>query len=153
MGQISILNLDAYTSASPLTLINAPPVHLIGTFGSVTFLGSRTATVNYDVCKRRRVSQQLPHSAPELAQGAGEFRSAGAFELLILLALGLLLLHFAAEANDGRPVAGDISGKSQSVAQAHDRQLHRRATCRAAYASRDGVAVRCWHLPCACAAR
>ena len=35
------LNLDAYTSASPLTLINAAPGNLVGTFGTVTFLGSR----------------------------------------------------------------------------------------------------------------
>jgi hypothetical protein len=51
------LDLDAYTGSSPLTLIDAPPdlapggansAHLVGVFGSVTFLGSRTATVNYD---------------------------------------------------------------------------------------------------------
>jgi hypothetical protein len=44
-----ILNLDAYTSSDPLTLINAPAGNLVGTFGSVTFTGSRTATVQYDV--------------------------------------------------------------------------------------------------------
>lgn len=49
MGAQLMLNLDAYTAAAPLTLINAAPGHLSGTFGSVTFLGSRTATVNYDV--------------------------------------------------------------------------------------------------------
>jgi hypothetical protein len=43
------LNLDAYASTAPLTLINAPPGGLSGVFGSVTFLGSRVATVNYDV--------------------------------------------------------------------------------------------------------
>ena len=42
------LNLDAYLSASPLTLIDAPAGHLVGVFGSVSFLGSRMATVNYD---------------------------------------------------------------------------------------------------------
>jgi hypothetical protein len=49
------LNLDAYTGTSPLTLIDAPPdlpgappAHLVGVFGTVTFLGSRTATINYD---------------------------------------------------------------------------------------------------------
>ena len=42
------LNLDAYTSASPLTLINAPAGRLVGTFGTVTFLGRRVATVSYD---------------------------------------------------------------------------------------------------------
>ncbi|MGE3639876.1 MAG: hypothetical protein AB7G28_15075, partial [Pirellulales bacterium] len=48
-GSQLFLNLDAYTSSSPLTLINAGPGHLSGTFGNVTFLGSRTATVNYSV--------------------------------------------------------------------------------------------------------
>ncbi len=43
------LNLDAYAGAGPLTLINAAPGHLSGTFGGITFLGSRMATVNYDV--------------------------------------------------------------------------------------------------------
>jgi hypothetical protein len=42
------LDLDAYTSTSPLTLIDAAPGNLSGTFGTVTFLGNRTATVNYD---------------------------------------------------------------------------------------------------------
>ncbi|RIK88933.1 MAG: hypothetical protein DCC67_00160 [Planctomycetota bacterium] len=42
------VNLDAYTSSAPLTLIDAPPGGLLGTFGAVTFLGSRTATVTYD---------------------------------------------------------------------------------------------------------
>jgi hypothetical protein len=42
------LNLDAYNSAAPLTLIDAPAGHLAGAFGSVTFLGRRMATVNYD---------------------------------------------------------------------------------------------------------
>lgn len=42
------LNLDAYTGGAPLTLIDAPPDHLVGEFGTVTFLGSTTATVNYD---------------------------------------------------------------------------------------------------------
>jgi len=48
-GSQLFLDLDAYTSNSPLTLINAAPGKLTGTFGSVTFLGSRTATVNYSV--------------------------------------------------------------------------------------------------------
>jgi hypothetical protein len=61
-GTNLVLNLDAYTSAAPLTLIDAPVgmvtdpapadptphFHLVGTFGTVTFLGHRTATVNYD---------------------------------------------------------------------------------------------------------
>lgn len=46
-GSRLVLNLDAYTSNDPLTLIDATTA-VVGTFGSVTFLGSRTATVNYD---------------------------------------------------------------------------------------------------------
>jgi hypothetical protein len=45
------LDLDAFpfTPTSTLTLIDAIPGNLSGEFGTVTFLGSRTATVNYDV--------------------------------------------------------------------------------------------------------
>jgi hypothetical protein len=42
------LNLDAYAGSGPLTLIDAPAGRLVGVFGTVTFLGSRMATVNYD---------------------------------------------------------------------------------------------------------
>ena len=43
------LDLDAYTGTAPLTLIDAPPGQLVGVFNpAVTFLGSTTATVNYD---------------------------------------------------------------------------------------------------------
>ena len=44
------LNLDAFpfTPTSTLTLIDAIPGNLSGEFGTVTFLGSHTATVNYD---------------------------------------------------------------------------------------------------------
>jgi hypothetical protein len=48
-GSLLELNLDAYLGSGPLTLFNAAAGHLSGTFGSVSFLGSRTATVNYDV--------------------------------------------------------------------------------------------------------
>ncbi len=45
------LNLDAFafTPTSTLTLINATASLLLGEFGSVTFLGSTTADVNYDL--------------------------------------------------------------------------------------------------------
>ncbi len=45
------LNLDAYvfTPTSTLTLIDAIPGLLNGTFGTVTFSGNTTATVNYDL--------------------------------------------------------------------------------------------------------
>jgi hypothetical protein len=48
-GAQLLLNLDAYVSNDPLTLINAPNGNLVGQFGSVTFLGSRMATVQYDI--------------------------------------------------------------------------------------------------------
>jgi hypothetical protein len=45
-----VLDLDDYnfTPASTLTLLDVDPFALFGTFGEVTFLGSTTATVNYD---------------------------------------------------------------------------------------------------------
>lgn len=45
------VNLDAFafTPTSKLTLINATASLLLGEFGSVTFLGSTTADVNYDL--------------------------------------------------------------------------------------------------------
>jgi hypothetical protein len=43
------IDLTAYTSAAPLTLINAPANKLVGTFGTVTFIGNRVGTLNYDV--------------------------------------------------------------------------------------------------------
>ncbi len=48
-GANLVVDLSAYLSSSPLTLISAPPLKLVGTFGTVTFLGGRAATVNYDV--------------------------------------------------------------------------------------------------------
>ncbi|QDT74730.1 hypothetical protein [Lacipirellula limnantheis] len=45
------LNLDgfSFTPTSTLTLIDATALKLLGQFGSVTFLGATTATVNYDL--------------------------------------------------------------------------------------------------------
>jgi hypothetical protein len=50
-GAQLLLNLDAFsfTPASTLTLINATALKLLGQFGSVSFLGGTTATVNYDL--------------------------------------------------------------------------------------------------------
>ena len=48
-GSKLVVDLSAYTSSVPLTLISAPPLQLVGTFGSVSFVGNRVATVNYDV--------------------------------------------------------------------------------------------------------
>ena len=77
------LNLDAYTGTSPLTLIDAPPdlpgapsAHLVGVFGTVTFLGSRTATVNYDYLNGNVFLNNFQNGAG--AGIAGGFRRAGA---------------------------------------------------------------------------
>src|SRR3954471_16274788 len=85
------LNLDAYTSSSPLTLINAPPLQLIGTFGSVIFLGSRTATVNYDVANGDVFLNNFHIGA---GAGAGDFANSSVPEPSspILAALATVLL-------------------------------------------------------------
>ena len=91
------LNLDAYTSTSPLTLINAANGHHSGTFGAVTFLGSRTATVNYDVFNGNVFLSNFLGGA-----GMGSLASAAVPEpsglLMMTLALGLLLFSFSARA-------------------------------------------------------
>lgn len=43
------IDLSAYSASAPLTLIDAPPGKLMGTFSTVTFLGRRTATLHYDL--------------------------------------------------------------------------------------------------------
>jgi hypothetical protein len=48
-GANLIVDLSAYLSNSPLTLISAPPLQLVGTFGTVKFVGGRSAMLNYDV--------------------------------------------------------------------------------------------------------
>jgi hypothetical protein len=92
------LNLDAYTSSNPLTLIDAPagmvgmPPHpyLVGTFGSVTFLGSRTATVNYDP-----VNGDVFLSNFQIGSGSGALVGARVPEpsgLALIVMLGCFLL-------------------------------------------------------------
>lgn len=87
------INLDAYTSSSPLTLINAPALQLIGDFGSITFLGSRTATPVYD-----RANGDFRLINFQNGAGAGTAALAGSAVpepsslVLITLALGLMLL-------------------------------------------------------------
>jgi hypothetical protein len=87
------LNLDAYTSMSPLTLINAPAGLLLGEFGTVTFLGNTTATVNYDVFNGDVFLSNFQSGA-----GAGAASLAGSTVpepsglVMATLALGLLFL-------------------------------------------------------------
>jgi hypothetical protein len=92
------LNLDAYTSSNPLTLIDAPAgmvgmpphPHLVGTFGSVTFLGSRTATVNYDP-----VNGDVFLSNFQIGSGSGALVGARVPEpssLALIVMLGCFLL-------------------------------------------------------------
>jgi hypothetical protein len=96
------LNLDAYLSNSPLTLIDAPASsvgtppgpHLVGTFGSVTFLGSRTATVNYDT-----VTGNVFLNNFQLGPGSGSFTSAAVPEpssFVMVIVAGFFLLTMGA---------------------------------------------------------
>ena len=89
------LNLDAYTGTSPLMLIDAPPdlpgaspAHLVGVFGSVTFLGSRTATVNYDYLNGDVFLNNFQNGAGSLAATTVPEPSGMA---MMTLTLGLLL--------------------------------------------------------------
>jgi hypothetical protein len=95
-GTNLLLNLDAYTSSSPLTLINAPVMgataHLVGTFGAVTFTGTRQATVNYDYANGDVFLNNF-HIGP--GSGAGSLASSAVPEpsslMLMAVAIGLLL--------------------------------------------------------------
>ena len=102
------LNLDAYFGASPLTLIDAPAglvgdpahPHLVGMFGAVTFLGSRTATVNYDYTNGDVFLDNFSGGA-----GAGSLASSAVPEpssLLLIVTLGFFLMLFCAGANRQR---------------------------------------------------
>ena len=104
-GMNLILNLDAYTSASPLTLIDAPAGHLVGVFGTVTFLGSRTATVNYDYVNGDVFLNNF-HIGP--GAGTGSLASSAVPEpsglVMMTLTLGLLLCsHSVRERIGSRP--------------------------------------------------
>jgi hypothetical protein len=102
------LNLDAYTSASPLTLIDAPAglvvdpapadptphFHLVGSFGTnVTFLGNRWADVNYDYANG---NVYLNNFRIGPGVGAGSLASSAVPEpsSLALIPLALCLLLF-----------------------------------------------------------
>lgn len=43
------VDLTGYTSTAPLKLIDAPANKLVGTFGTVTFIGNRVGEIHYDV--------------------------------------------------------------------------------------------------------
>jgi len=104
------LNLDAYcslatcTSALPLTLIDAKPGNVSGTFGMVTFLGTTTATVNYDdVLTTGNV--RLINFQNGAGAGAGSLAGGEVPEpsgLMMMLTLGLLLFTWGAGTNRQR---------------------------------------------------
>ena len=121
-----VLNLDAYAGTSPLTLIDAPhestvmmvtTQHLVGVFGTVTFLGSRTATVNYDYVNGDVFLNNFQNGA-----GAGSLATAAVPEpsgLAMIVTLGLLLCsHSVRERNGSRPGGRHRSrGKSMVFAR------------------------------------
>ncbi|MEX2169212.1 MAG: hypothetical protein WD851_07865 [Pirellulales bacterium] len=89
------LNLDAYAGSAPLTLIDAPPdlpgaspAHLVGVFGTVTFLGSRTATVNYDYLNGNVFLNNFQNGT-----GAGSLAVPEPTGLTMTLMLGLLAIY------------------------------------------------------------
>jgi hypothetical protein len=96
-GTNLVLNLDTYTGSSPLTLINAPAAaptaHLVGTFGTVTFTGTRQATVNYDYANGDVFLNNF-HIGP--GSGAASLASSAVPEpsslMLLVVAIGLLLV-------------------------------------------------------------
>jgi hypothetical protein len=93
------LNLDAYAGASPLTLIDAAPGHLAaGEFGLITFLGSRTATVNYDVANGNVYLDNFSGGAGSLASTAVPEPSG----LSLVVMLGLFMILIGARANRQR---------------------------------------------------
>ena len=101
------LNLDAYAGTGPLTLIDAPPdlpaasPHLVGIFGSVTFLGSRTATVNYDYLNGDVFLSNF-QSGPGVGSLAG-FAVPEPSVSMMTLALVLLLCSHLVRKRKGQP--------------------------------------------------
>ena len=86
-----------------------PSAHLVGVFGTVTFLGSRTATVNYDYVNGNVFLNNFQRRSG--CRVAGGYRRAGA------LWPGdddtdagpAVVLIYVRERNGRRPVSGDIS--------------------------------------------
>jgi hypothetical protein len=92
------LNLDAYTSATPLTLIDAaagmigspPHPHIVGTFGNVTFLGSRKADVVFDEPSGNMILTNF-----RIEAGSGSLAGASVPEpssLVLIVVMGCFLL-------------------------------------------------------------
>jgi len=98
------LNLDAYAGTSPLVLIDAKPGNVSGTFGTVTFLGTTTATVDYsDVMTTGNV--RLINFQNGSGAGAGALASASVPEpsgMMLVIAMGLFVFLFDARANRQR---------------------------------------------------
>ena len=103
-GSQLFLNLDSYTSAVPLTLINAGPGLLSGMFGSVTFLGSRTAMVNYDVASGDVTLTNFAGSGSLAATAVPEPSG-----LWVIAVLGLTLFTLGEGILRQRATLGDIS--------------------------------------------
>ncbi len=119
----------------------------------VTFLGSRTATVNYDYVNGNVFLNNFQNGAG--AALAGGFRRAGASGLLLMtLTLGLLLCSFSArsETADGPSVGISVSeNQSLTQAQTPNPVFDVPTTF---HADRAGVAaVAAWHSLLPCAAR
>ncbi len=87
-GANLVVDLSAYLSNTPLTLISAPPTHLVGTFGSVKFLGGRSATVNYDMANGKVFLSNFH-------LGAGALAGAAVPEPSVFALLGLALFIVA----------------------------------------------------------
>jgi hypothetical protein len=89
------IDLSAYTSADPLTLIDAAPGNLVGTFGTVTFLGKRTGTLHYDLASGNVYldSFQLATASGLSATGAAPEPSALLLATLACGALGVKRKH------------------------------------------------------------
>ena len=109
------LNLDAYTGTTPLILIDAKPGNVSGRFNPVvTFLGSRTATVNYDEVATtgnvRLINFQNGAGAGTESLVGSAVPEPSALAMMVL-ALGLLSCsHSVRERISNRLVSGDMCG-------------------------------------------
>ena len=78
------------------------PAHLVGVFGTVTFLGSRTATVNYDYVNGNVFLNNFQSGA-----GAGSLAGSAVPEpsglAMMTLTLGLLLCSHSVRERNGQP--------------------------------------------------